>query len=67
MKAKLRSKGISTGQNNKNVGTLEEYVIVLPFELLQREQCAVEIVKGAEAHNPNNSTLISKKLVDFES
>ena len=32
--AKLGSEGLSTGQEDAEVGTLEEYAIVLPFELL---------------------------------
>ena len=31
---KLGSEGLSTGQEDAEAGTLEEYVIVLPFELL---------------------------------
>ena len=45
-KANLGSEGLSTGQEDAKVGTLEEYVAVLPFELLQRKQCIVEIVLG---------------------
>ena len=33
-KAKLGSEGLSTGQEDAEAGTLEEYATVLPFELL---------------------------------
>ncbi|RRT73081.1 hypothetical protein B296_00028042 [Ensete ventricosum] len=34
--AKLRSECFGTGQEDTEMGTLEEYVVVLPFELLYK-------------------------------
>ena len=64
----MGSEGLSTGQEDAEAGTLEEYATMLPFELLRRKQCAAEIVLvGAEAQDPGNGAQITAKSVDFGS
>ena len=55
------------GQVDAEACTLEEYDVVLPFELLRRKQCAIKIVLGAKALYPNIDTPTSAKSVDFGS
>ena len=60
--------GLSTGQEDAEAGTLEEYAIVLPFKLLGRKRCIAEIVLvGAKAQDLDNGALIAAKSVDFGS
>ncbi|RZS01707.1 hypothetical protein BHM03_00031614 [Ensete ventricosum] len=66
--AKLESEDLSTGQEDAEAGTLEEYVIVLLFELYegngaQRRLCWW----GKEAQDPDNGALILAESGDFES
>ena len=64
----MSSEGLSTGQEDAEAGTLEEYATVLPFELLGRKRCAAEIVLvGAEAQDPGNGAQITAKSADFGS
>ena len=56
VKMKLESRDLGTGQQDTNVGTLEEYVVMLSFELPQIKFFIVEIVLGVEAYDPYNGT-----------
>ncbi|RRT58055.1 hypothetical protein B296_00034570 [Ensete ventricosum] len=46
-KAKLGSEGLDMGQRDMKMGALDDYVIMLPFEMPQRKRCATENVLGA--------------------
>ncbi|THU44725.1 hypothetical protein C4D60_Mb02t10380 [Musa balbisiana] len=67
VEAKLGSKCLVTGQEDVKASTLEEYTIVLSFELSQKKQCAAKIMLGAKAQDPDNGAPISSKSVDFGS
>ena len=57
----LKSEGFNTGQEDMKVGTLEEYVVVLLFKLLQRKLCVVEIVLRVGAEDLDNGAPILVK------
>ncbi|RWW27834.1 hypothetical protein GW17_00007719, partial [Ensete ventricosum] len=49
MEVKLRSESLGMGQEDATTDTLEEYVVVLRFELSQRKLYTIKIVLGARA------------------
>lgn len=42
---KLGSECLSVGQEDIEIGSLKEYVVVLSFELLRKKQCVAKIVE----------------------
>ena len=60
--AKWEIECLRTRQENMEVETFEEYIIVLSFKLLQMNLCTIEIMLEAKVKDPDNSTPIFNEI-----